>query len=284
MFVTLPMVEKINTTFGETVRGLLTEDSDPLVHNFNRSALPEILDSSFNEVKGALGAKQIALPPVFKSDANDRLINLAVGNGYVNGELNPNPAGMGLVTSRRRRALVTPWSDAPAWVAVYIDPKNPHVRVIASGTGIWNKLPYNTPHQTIALMQSEVEQLDGVFDIQNLWVTTSPGARAEGEWPFRLDAGGVAIALSGASAAHPEVIIEIVNPKVEPERVGKPPRDYALDLSGLVRELWLDLGVDEDKFFFDERPNAAVSRANKRAADAEGKTTWSSELIAISLL
>lgn len=286
MFITLPMVEAINGMFGETVRGLLTEGSDPAVHNFSRnSASPEILEASFDEVVEFLVAHEIALPREFKSDANDQLINLAVGNGYVNGGLNPNPAGMGLVTSRRRLALSTTWADAPAWVAVYVDPENPSVRVIASGSGIWRKLEFNTPAQTVALIKSEVEQLGGVFDIQNLWVTTSPGARADGQWPFRLDETGKGMALSGASAAHPDVIIELDNPTPEPERGDKPPRLYALDLSGLVAKLWEDQGVVEDKFFFDARPSAAVGRASKSAyADPAGATTWSSELIAISLV
>jgi hypothetical protein len=288
MFITLPMVEKINEMFGEIVRGLRSEDSDPAVHNFSRnSASSAILKSSFLELMGWLEAEQVALVSDFKPEANDRLINLAVGHGYVKGDLNPNPAGMGLVTRRRRRALSTTWADAPAWVAAYIDPKNPAVRVIASGSGIWHLLRYNTPYQTVALIQSEVEQLGGVFDIQNLWVTTSPGARAKGEWPFRLDEKGKGIVLSGTSAAHADVIIELDNPTDEPWRGDKPFRPYALDLSGLVGKLWMDQGIVEDKFFFDERPNALVGRgrgANKRAADAAGETTWSSEVIAISLI
>lgn len=283
MFRTLTMVEKINKTYGEIVRGLQTEGSDPAVHNFSRnSASPEVLDSSFNEVRRALEAERIALPREFVPEANDRLINRAVDNGYVKGEDNPNPAGMGLVTSERNFALCTTWADAPAWVAVYIDPRNPAVRVIASGSGIWHLLRYGTLGQTVALIQSEVEQLEGAFDIQNLWVATSPGARAKGDWPFRLDEGGKAIVLSGASAGHADMVIKLENPTEEPERDDKPLREYALDLSGLVWELWLDQGVDANKLYFDDRTNGKL--ANKRAANAAGQTTWPSELIGISLL
>jgi hypothetical protein len=286
MFTTLPMVATINGVFGKIVSGLQSEDSDPAVHNFSRnSAPPEILRQSFLHVMRTLEAEQISLVREFVSTTSDQLVNLAVGHGYVKGDLNPNPAGMGLVTSRRFCALSTTWADAPAWVAVYIDPENPAVRVIASGSGIWHQLRYGTPGHTVALMKSEVERLGGVFDIQNLWVSISPGARSTGRWPFRLDEKGVEIVLSGASAAHAEVIIELDNPSEEPWRGDKPLRRYALDLSGLARGLWLDQGVNTGKLFYDPRPNAVVGRgANKRAAEAAGETTWSSELIAICLL
>ena len=292
MLVILPMVREINARFGETVRGLLSENSDPAVRNYSRnSASPEMLDSSYVDLMEVLEADEIALVGDYRSEASGRLINLAVGHGYVKGGQNVNPVGMGLVTSRRKRVLATTWADAPAWVACYVDPENPAVRVVASGSGIWHLLRFDTPGQTVALIRSEVERQGGEFDIRKLWVTTSPGARSKGNWPFRLDEKGRTIVLSGPSAKHPEVIELLDNPTPEPWRVGKPPRPYAMDLAALVAKLWQDQGVvlrdeehPEGKLFFDDRPNAEVSRANKRAADAAGQTTWSSEVIAISLV
>lgn len=281
MFTTLPMVEAIQQELGfYGVSAIQTTGSDPRSYNFSRvSATPDVLATSFGQLKRRLGANSIAVPNKFMTDAYDQLINPALGDGFVGGALNPNPPGMGLVTDNRGLALATPWSDAPAWVTFYLNPVNPEVRVISSGTGIWNILKHGTVQQTVDQIQSKVESRGGKFDIRYLWVSTSPGARATGEWPFLLDAGGVSQLPSVRSFDDASLDY---NPIVQ---VGKltDERPYALDLSGLVRQLWLETGMNERRLFFNKKTNAEVSpHASKRIADTKGEKA-ASEAFAISL-
>ncbi len=273
------MIDQINAIYGPTVRGYQTEGSDPAIRNFNRKhAASHVLGNSFLEATRSLGVNKLAMPVMFSSDANYHLINQAVGHGYVGNNHNPNPAGLGLVTSQRGLALATPWSDAPAWIVVYVDPAASNVRVLSSGAGIWNRLPHGTVRQTVALIESEVDHLGGQFSIQNLWVATSPGARNFGTAPFRLDDRGMQMLSTGATAPYMEEFLRIDEEQAESE----PP--YVLDLSGLVRQLWLDQAIDPAKLFFDKRPNASVSSASKRVAEAQGRTSVSSELMAAALI
>lgn len=293
MFVTPPMMDAVNRRFhGEVVRCLMTERTDPEELNFSRNSAPQdLLAYSLTKVRRQLIGHGIALPREYKPEANDMLAQLAEGGGFTKNFLNPNPAAMALVTSQRDLVLAATWADAPAFICVYADPFNSDIRVIAAGSGIWHVLPQGTIRQTVELIRKEVERLGGDFDAQNLWVTTSPGARADGDWPFRLDAKGEGILSEGDTKNFVSRFVRpLDDPTPEPWRGDKPLRDRVLDLSGLVAGLWETHGLvqqggdnPDGQLYFDERPNGRLGFANKRLADATSQVS-SSEVIAISLV
>lgn len=285
MFTVPDMFDELSAVFDtEIARGVLTVQSDPATFNVSRnSAMPELLDTSFWEIVQYLGGKGIALPREIKPGANGELVNFAQGHGFTKGPENKNSSGLVQVTSQRGLVLPMTWADAPAFIALYFDPANPHVRVIAAGSGIWHKLPDGTVRKTVAFIRKEVERLGGTFNIEHLWVSTSPGARAHGNWPFRLDDEGRNKVLRGDGAPYAGCLKLLADPQPEPWRGDKPLRRYALDLSGITARLWVAEGVLPEHLFFDRRPNASVSSANKRAADANGQMSWVSEALAICL-
>lgn len=227
------------------------------------------LDWSFDTVAARLGAHSIGIPRGFASEDRTKLVNLYAGHGFRGDETNPNPSGMGLVTSDLDVMLAVTGADAPS--ATVSHPSG----VIAAVSGIWHLLRYGTVRQTVALIERQVIDRGGVFRPQDLWVNLAAGARED---TFLLDEAGRGKALAGDCAGFSNRVIRVFGKE----------RPYGLDLSGLFYDLWLAEGVSPERIGFDPR-NTMTERdetgrlvlPSKRTAEELGNDTYKSAVHAI---
>ena len=240
-------------------------------YNFSRlSAEPHELDYAFGAVRLGLRAQHVAIPRGFAPEAGAPLVNLYAGPGYTGDDQNPNPEGMGIVTSEAGVAIAVTFADAPS--ATIAHPAG----VIAAVSGIWHQLPNGTVRETIELMRHEVEDvLNDVFRPEHLFVNISAGARED---TFLLDERVDERLLVGDCARYGHRVIRVFGQK----------RRYGLDLSGLFYEMWRNQGIPRDQITFDAR-NCMTARndaghlvlPSKRTSEESGNDSWKSAVHAI---
>ncbi|MDN5274934.1 MAG: hypothetical protein JWP06_835 [Candidatus Saccharibacteria bacterium] len=248
---------------------------------FNRVyGTPSQLDTSFGKVISALRARGAALPRKYDTKASP-LINLSGGSGY-QGENPNNPSGMGLVLPASLHGIVAgvTFADAPGAVVAHTP-----TGVTAAVSGIWQQLPKGTVDQTIQLMKQQVQEMGMTFDVQDLWVILSPGARAE---TFFIDTKGQALLAGGGSQFIDGGRIQLLSTPVEQQGRTK---TYALDLVGLFYDLWRVAGVLTNQIHLDGRNNMTdrdgegnLVWPSKRAADERGEDGYTSAFMGLVVL
>jgi hypothetical protein len=241
--------------------------------NFSRvSATPADLVRSYGLVTERLGSQGLAIPRKYVV-SDGRIVNYSTGPGYAGDDTNTNPSGMGLVLSaehaRAKVGLGVTFADAPAAVVVHAP-----TGLTAAVSGIWHLLAQGTVDQTISLLRSQVQDLGMRFDVADLWVVLSPGARH-----------GFLIDERGLDMLRPLGSDLLVGTTVRAS--GNQDRPYSLDLSLLFVKLWEAAGVPELQIDFDER-NTLTERdgagrlvlPSKRAKDELG-AAYASGILAI---
>src|ERR1700760_1566020 len=120
-----PVFAALHASLGEEVVRATTIEAPG--YNFSRvTASPDELNRAFGDLQTTLGAIELGIPVAFKRSTTrpeNPLVSTLMGHGFSgDSTTNPNPAGMGLVTSVPGCGLAVTYADAPSLTAVYAPP------------------------------------------------------------------------------------------------------------------------------------------------------------------